>query len=139
MIYLRNNFSLIQYKINVLLFTWLDLDMCLEFIYELILTLLLCYEDDFEEVKEYFNYDCNLKKLDLKNILIIILINNARLTDLSILSSLTNLKKLDLFFIKTTDISSISVLTNLKELYLNDTIIIDTTVLDHLKPKLHIY
>ena len=107
MIYLRNNLYLIQHKINTLLYLWQDLDMCLEFIYELVLTLLPCYEDDISYIKKFnIKYECNMLNLN---------ITDVDINCMSSMSSFTNLKRLTLNLIDTRDITFVSSLTNLIE------------------------
>ena len=132
--HLYNNPSLIQHKINALIWLWSDLDMCLEFIYELVLSMVSCYEDDFDEVKKYrMSYECNLTKL---------VISFTKITDISSISSLTNLTKLNL---NGTNITNISILDHLKpklhiwKLNLNGTNITNLSILDPLKPKYRIW
>ena len=103
-----NHPKLVQNKINTLLYAWPELDMCLEYVYELVLMLLPCYEEVFEYVKGFKkDYKCESYYLHLG-------------------------------YTKITDITSLATLTNLTVLYLNNTKITDTKVLDHLKPNLTI-
>ena len=151
--YFSNHPNLVQNKINALLFTWPELDICLEYVYELVLMLLPCYEDVFEYVKEFRkDYKCESYYLDLRcteitDITSLSTLTNltelylcgTKITDITSLATITNLTVLDLRYTKITDISSLATLTNLTSLYLDNTKITDIKVLDHLKPKLIIH
>ena len=141
MLHLKNNISLIQNKINVLIWLRSDLDKCLEYIYELVLSMLLCYEDDINEGLlydyDYTSTECNLEDMILDDISWIssftnlnkLLLSHSDIADISFITSLTNLIYIDLNCAYVSDIIILSLLNKIKIIGLSGVNITDVSCL----------
>ena len=123
--HMYNNPSLIQDKINALLWLWSDLDRCLEFFYELVLVLLSSYDDDFENIN-----DCKCIIFELNSFTPGIMLFGPIISDLEQIGSFTHIKFIKIFKTKIRDLTFLSCL-NLTDIFLLITSINTSYILNY--------
>ena len=112
MIHFNTKDEYTQLITNILIYLWDDLDMCLEYIYELVLVLINCIKDNTDELNYYKEYQVYNDLVDL---------SDTYVDDITFLEGMTNITSLDISITDIKDASSLSGLINLEELILSRT------------------